>query len=105
MEKGYSLLDLFKYSSLISIAIYTALINMTIQFIYDGTILSLDKIGINIYLDQILIGLVEILGAIFCSYIIVKVKRKKFTQISLFCVAMSTLLIGILSLLYEHKDN
>ena len=73
---------------------------MIIQFIYDGTILSLDKIGISVYLDQILVGLVEIGAAIFCSIIIVKVKRKKFTLISLGFIALFTLLIGLLTLFY-----
>ena len=80
-NEKYSFFDLFKYTSLRTFSIVCALINMIIQFIYDGTILSLDKIGISVYLDQILVGLVEIGAAIFCSYIIVKVKRKKFTQI------------------------
>lgn len=78
---------------------------MIIQFVYDGTILSLDKIGINVYLDQILVGFVEIGAAIFCSYIVIKVKRKRFTHINFVFAAIFTLAIGILSFLYEHKDN
>ena len=76
-----------------------------IQFVYDGTILSLDKIGINVYLDQILVGLVEIGAAVFCSYIVIKVKRKRFTHITFALAAIFTFGIGILSFLYEHKDN
>ncbi len=32
--------------------------DLVVEFIYDGTILSLDKIGVNVYLDQILVGFV-----------------------------------------------
>ena len=73
---------------------------MIIQFIYDGTILSLDKIGINVYLDQILVGLVEILSAVFCSYIVIKVKRKKFSQLTFALAGIFTFVIGILSFFY-----
>jgi hypothetical protein len=40
------------------IAIVTAIINFVLEFIFDGTLLSLDKFGINVYFDQILVGLV-----------------------------------------------
>ena len=104
-NEKYSFFDLFKYTSLRTFSIVCALINMIIQFIYDGTILSLDKIGISVYLDQILVGLVEIGAAIFCSYIIVKVKRKKFTLISFAFIGLFTFLIGLLTLFYQHNDN
>jgi len=32
--------------------------DLVVEFIYDGTILSLDKIGVNVYLDQFLVGFV-----------------------------------------------
>ena len=102
---GYSLLDLFRYRSLRMIAIVTGLVDMIVEFIYDGTILSLDKIGINVYLDQILVGLVEIGAAFFCAYMVVKVRRKRFTSISFALVAVFAVLIGILALIFEHKDN
>ena len=57
-NEKYSFIDLFRYKSLRNFSIVCALLNMIIQFIYDGTILSLDKIGVSVYLDQILVGLV-----------------------------------------------
>ena len=67
---------------------------------YDGTILSLDKIGINVYWDQILVGLVEIFAALYCSWVVVRVKRKKFTCICLGISAVLTMLIGVFALLF-----
>jgi mannose/fructose/N-acetylgalactosamine-specific phosphotransferase system component IID len=79
--------------------------NCIIEFVYDGTILSLDKIGVNVYLDQILVGFVEIFAALFCSFIIVKMKRKKFMTICWILIGVFTFVIGILTLLFEHKTN
>lgn len=77
-----------------------AVIDLVVEFIYDGTILSLDKIGVNVYLDQILVGFVEIFAAIFCSYIVVKVKRKEFLRLCLILVAIFTSIIGVITLIF-----
>lgn len=53
-----SYLDLFRYKSLQLVAIVTGVINFSIEFIYDGTLLSLDKFGLNVYFNQMLVGLV-----------------------------------------------
>ena len=101
----YSLLDLFRYKSLRNITIICALVDLIIEFVYDGTILSLDKIGINVYWDQILVGLVEIFAAIYCSWVVVRVKRKKFTNNCLGLAGIFILVIGILAVFFEHKNN
>lgn len=51
-------LDLFRYSSLRFITVICGTINFTIEFIFDGTLLSLDKFGFNVYFNQMLVGLV-----------------------------------------------
>jgi hypothetical protein len=55
------------------LTIICALIDFIIEFTYDGTLLSLSKLGINVYLDQMLVGILEIFAAIFASYIVSKV--------------------------------
>ena len=57
-DSEVSYFDLFRYKSLRFIAIATATINFSVEFIYDGTLLSLDKFGLNVYFDQILVGFV-----------------------------------------------
>ena len=101
----YSMADLFRYKSLRSITIICGVVDLIIEFIYDGTILSLDKIGINIYWDQILVGLVEIVAAVFCSYVVVRVKRRLFMQVGFCLSAVFIFVIGLLALLFEHTDN
>lgn len=59
----------------------------------------------NVYLDQILVGFVEVFAAAFCSWIVVRVRRNAFLKMCLVLVAIFTTIIGILSLLFEHKDN
>lgn len=66
-------LDLFRYNSLLKLTIVCALVDFIIEFTYDGTILSLSKIGINVYSDQMVIGLLEVFAAIFASYIVSRV--------------------------------
>ena len=51
-------MDLFRYNSLRKIAIVTGAVNFSVEFIYDGTLLSLDKFGFNVYFNQMLVGLV-----------------------------------------------
>lgn len=96
---------MFRYKSLRQITITCALINLIIEFVYDGTILSLDKIGVNVYWDQILVGLVEIFAALYCSWVVVRVKRKKFTKICLGSASVFILGIGLFSFFYAHENN
>jgi asparagine N-glycosylation enzyme membrane subunit Stt3 len=98
----YSIIDLFKYKSLRYVSVACTVFNLIIEFIYDGSILSLDKIGINVYLNQILVGLVEMVAAIICSWLVVKVQRKRFLRICLLLAIILTLVIGVLSLFFEH---
>lgn len=65
----------------------------------------MDKIGINVYLDQILVGFVEIFAALFCSWIVVKVRRNGFLRVCFVLAAVFTGFIGMLALFFEHKDN
>ncbi len=98
-------MDLFKYKSLINLTIVCALIDFIIEFTYDGTILSLDKLGINIYLDQMFVGVVEIGAAVFASWIVAKVERKWYCKVSFGLVSVFTTVLGILSLVERHESN
>ena len=82
-DHGYSLWDLFRYRSVRVMALVCAGMDMIIEFVYDGTLLSLDKIGEDVYVNQILVGLVEIGAAVFCSWVVVRVNRKPFSRYSL----------------------
>jgi MFS family permease len=68
-------------------------------------LLSLDKFGINVYFDQILVGLVEIFGALFGVYIVPRVARKRFVTIALIIIAVICAGMGIESLTYHHEDD
>lgn len=76
------------------ITIVTGTINFSVEFIYDGTLLSLGKFGFNVYFNQILVGLVEIFGAIFAVYMIPKVERKKFLTFALLALAIVCAVMG-----------
>jgi putative Mn2+ efflux pump MntP len=78
------------------------MIDFIIEFTYDGTILSLGKLGINIYFDQMLVGVVEICASIFACYIITRVERKRYCKISFLLVSLFTTILGILSLIETH---
>lgn len=40
------------------IVIVCGLADFLVEFIYDGSLLSLDNLGVNVYWNQILVGLV-----------------------------------------------
>jgi hypothetical protein len=103
--QGYSLWDLFKYRSVRAIALVCAGINMIVEFTYDGSLLSLDKIGEDVYVNQILVGLVEIGAAVFCSWVIIRVNRKPFSRNCFALMGLFTLIIGILNLLFGHVND
>ena len=94
-KNDVSLFDLFRYSSLRYIAIVTALINFVIEFIFDGTLLSLNKFGINVYFNQILVGFVEIFASTFGAYIVPKVQRKFYLTFALTTIGIISLIMGI----------
>ena len=64
--------------------------------------MSLDKLGVNIYLDQMLVGLVEICASIFAAYIIIRVERKKYCKISFLLVSLFTTTLGVLTMIETH---
>ena len=97
--------DLFRYRSLRTIAIVTGAINFSVEFIYDGTLLSLDKFGFNVYFNQMLVGLVEISAAIFGVYIVSRVNRRNYVTISLFIITLICAGMGIESLTYQHETD
>lgn len=75
-DESYSLRDLFEYESLRNITIICGFVNLIMEFMYDSTILSLDKIGVDVHTNQFVVGIVEMAAAIFSSYIVMIVKRK-----------------------------
>lgn len=87
------------------IAIITALINFIIEFIFDGTLLSVGKFGINVYFDQILVGFVEIFASIFGAYIVSKVFRKYYITIAVTIIGIVSIVMGIESLTYQHTTD
>jgi hypothetical protein len=87
------------------IAIVTGIINFSIEFIYDGTLLSLDKFGLNVYFNQMLVGLVEIFAALFAVYVIPKTNRKRYTMIALIVITVVCICMGIEAMTYTHNDD
>ena len=83
----------------------TAAINFGIEFVFDGTLLSLDKFGLNVYFDQMLVGIVEICAAIFAAYIIPKVARRTYIMAGCAIIALVSIGMGIETLTYHHKSN
>ena len=67
--------------------------------------MSLSKIGVNVFWNQILVGLVEMSAAVFASWIVVQVRRKLYCSISFLVVAVSTLIIGLLSFFDTNTDE
>lgn len=96
---------MFRYPSLRKIAIITAAINFSIEFIFDGTLLSLDKFGINVYFDQMLVGIVEISAAIFGAYIVPKVFRRFYITLAMSIIGVVSVIMGIEILTYHHTTN
>lgn len=78
---------------------------MVIEFIYDGSILTLDKIGINVYFNQIFVGVVEVSAALFGSWIVPKVFRKQYICISFALLAVLSLAAGLSAISYSHRDH
>ena len=85
--------------------IFCALIDFIIEFTFDGTILSLSKIGINVYLDQMLVGILEVFAAFFATFIVTKVERKKYCRWSFALVSLWTVILGILSMVENHENE
>ena len=86
---------MFRYKSLRTIALVTGAVNFSVEFIYDGTLLSLDKFGFDVYFNQILVGFVEIFAAIFGVYIVPKVKRRQYVTLSLLVITVICTGMGI----------
>jgi hypothetical protein len=99
------LIDLFVHKSLLKLTIICGLTNFIIEFTYDGTLLSLSKIGVNVFWNQILVGLVEMSAAVFASWVVVQVRRKFYCSISFLTIAVSTLIIGLLSFFDTNADD
>lgn len=60
---------------------------MALEFIYDGTLFNLNRIGLNLYTNQMVIGAAEMLASIYANLIVEKFKRKRYTIINLLLLA------------------
>lgn len=77
---------------------------MAIEFIYDGTLFSLDRIGLNLYLNQIVIGAAEVFAALYANIVVIRVKRKWYTILCLSLIACF-LLVFVFTGFNEDDDN
>ena len=68
---------------------------------YDASIFSLDKIGINLYVNQFVVGIVEMTAAVFGCLIVGSIYRNNFIMKCLFVCAGITLIIGMSSMMGE----
>jgi Na+/melibiose symporter-like transporter len=67
----------------------TTMMFFCITFVYYGISFTMDSIGLNIYLNSLIIGSAETLAYIMINSVIVKVKRK---QVSVICFVISCIL-------------
>jgi hypothetical protein len=65
----------------------------------------LNKFGVNVYFDQILVGLVEVTAAIFGAYIVPKVFRKFYITLAITIIGVVSLAMGIEILTYHRVNN
>jgi hypothetical protein len=80
---------LFKYKSLRLTSYCCGIVNMAIEFIYDGTLFNLNRVGLNLYTNQMIIGAAEMVAAMYANFIVFRVRRKRYTIAGL-------ILIGVL---------
>ena len=101
-QENYSIIDLFRYRSLRWITIICSLINLVIEFMYDASIFSLDRIGINLYVNQFVVGMVEMMAAVFGCLIVASIYRHNFIMRCMCFCAGTTLMIGISSAMGDY---
>lgn len=75
---------------------------MALEFIYDGTLFSLNRIGLNLYTNQMVIGAAEMIASVYANIIVTRVKRKWYTIVNLVIVA---LLLGVFVLTGGKTDD
>jgi MFS family permease len=61
---------------------------MVLEFIYDGTLFSLNRIGLNLYTNQMVIGAAEMLASLYANIVVTRFKRKRYTIINLVLIAV-----------------
>ncbi|KAL4457087.1 hypothetical protein ABPG74_014725 [Tetrahymena malaccensis] len=84
----YSLIDLIRYKSQRWQTIFASIEFFVIQVVYYGITFAMSEIGLNIYLNSIIIAIFELFGFFLSNYIILKFQRKKVTLIGLVIVAI-----------------
>lgn len=101
-----SFIDLFRYKSLRWVSIGAGIVFMSIQIIYYGTSLNLDKAGFSMLKNQEIIGISEGLAYLAAELIINKVKRKKASIIGMGISSFMCFFLGIFtSLQNEHNKH
>ncbi|EAR99579.1 MFS transporter (macronuclear) [Tetrahymena thermophila SB210] len=84
----YSLIDLIRYKSQRWQTIFASIEFFVIQVVYYGITFAMSEIGLNIYLNSIIIAVFELVGFFLSNYIILKFQRKRVTLIGLIAVAI-----------------
>ncbi|KAL4427073.1 hypothetical protein ABPG74_021180 [Tetrahymena malaccensis] len=84
----YSIIDLIRYKSQRWQTIFASIEFFVIQVVYYGITFAMSEIGLNIYLNSIIIAVFELVGFFLSNYIILKFQRKKVTIIGLMVVTI-----------------
>ena len=77
LNKTLSVLDLIRYKSLRTITYATSMVFFCITFVYYGISFTMDSVGLNIYVNTVIISSAETLAYIITNKFIPSTKRKK----------------------------
>lgn len=100
-EKTYSVLDLIRYKSIRTMFLLGNVMFFSIQAVYYGINFALSTIGLNIYINALIIAGCETLAIILSDYLIAFCSRKK---VIVACFFVASLLQISFILLNPDKD-
>lgn len=100
-ESRLGVWSLFRYKSLRLTTYCCGFVHMAVEFIYDGTLFNLNRVGLSVYTNQMVVAAAEMVASLYCNFVVPRLKRKSYTIICLSLVGVLLLLTAFIGTLKE----
>jgi len=95
--------SLFRFKSLRLTTYCCGFVHMAVEFIYDGTLFNLNRVGLSIYTNQMVIAAAEMIASLYCNFVVPRLKRKSYTILCLSLVGVLLLVMVLIGFLRQSK--
>lgn len=94
--------SLFKFPSLRLTTYCCGFVHMAVEFVYDGTLFNLNRLGLSLYANQMIVAVAEMLASLYCNFVVPRLRRRSYTIVCLSLVGVLLLLTALVGVIGDY---